>query len=195
MKKLFLIISVSLFIHFSGISQEKDSLKIDKKIYKVVYSEIYEQPLRVTYRVLCSSGKDSRKGIVFVMEKGVKTSCDKDYFNNEYDKGHNAPSADFNCDKQKMIQTFSYLNCSLQNQYLNRNAWKFLEDYERKLSKKYIVEVEVKSYFSIKSKKLSTGATVPDAFSKTITYNGIKEVFFFENIKPIYDDFMKYKLK
>ena len=82
----------------SGIclAQIKDSIIIKKDIYTVVYSEIYEQPLRVVYKVICSDGNDSRVDLVFIGEKGVKTSSDKDYKDNIYDKGHNAPSADFN---------------------------------------------------------------------------------------------------
>ncbi len=193
MKKiLLLIVLLSSGLFFAQI---KDSLLIDKGIYKVTYSQIYEQPLRVTYTVLCSKGKEDRTGISFVAENGIKTSSDKDYEGNVYDKGHNAPSADFNCDKPSMIKTFSYINCSLQNQYLNRGAWRFLEAYERHLAEKYAVYVEIKSYFSEKSIRLPTGATVPDAFKKTIIYNGIKEVFFFKNSKPASNDFRLYQLK
>jgi endonuclease G len=91
-----------------------------------------------------------------------------------------------------LYKTFTYLNCTLQNQYLNRGTWRFLEVYERELAKKYIVNVEIKLIYSDKSIKLPTGATVPDAFLKIIKYNGIVEKYYFLNEKPKSSDFKLY---
>jgi hypothetical protein len=49
--------------------------------------------------------------------------------------------------------------------------------------------------YSTKSKKLSTGATVPDAFIKTIRYNNITEIYYFKNEIPLSNDFTKYRIK
>lgn len=173
----------------------RDSVLVKTDIFEVSYSEKLEQPLRVKYRVLCQDGKASRQGMDFYTEKIYKTSDSKDYESNIYDKGHCAPAADFNCDKVMLFKTFTYLNCALQDQYLNRVTWRFLEVYERELAKKYTVDVEIKLIFSDKSIKLVTGATVPDSFLKTIKYNGIIEKYYFLNEKPRFNDFKLYLIK
>ena len=65
----------------------------------------------------------------------------------------------------------------------------------RDLAKKYTVDVEIKLIFSDKSIKLPTGATVPDAFLKTIKYNGITEKYYFLNEKPKSSNFKLYLIK
>lgn len=193
MKKL---LSILLFVTTISYSQViRDSVLVKTDIFEVSYSEKFEQPLRVKYRVLCQDGKASRQGMDFYTEKSYKTSDEKDYENNIYDKGHCAPAADFNCDKVMLFKTFTYLNCTLQDQYLNRGSWRFLEVYERELAKKYTVDVEIKLIFSNKSIKLPTGATVPDAFLKTIKYNGITEKYYFVNERPKSSDFKLYLIK
>ena len=193
MKKL---LSILLFVTTISYSQViRDSVLVKTDIFEVSYSEKFEQPLRVKYRVLCQDGKASRQGMDFYTEKSYKTSDEKDYENNIYDKGHCAPAADFNCDKVMLFKTFTYLNCTLQDQYLNRGTWRFLEVYERELAKKYTVDVEIKLIFSNKSIKLPTGATVPDAFLKTIKYNGITEKYYFVNERPKFSDFKLYLIK
>jgi DNA/RNA endonuclease G (NUC1) len=106
-----------------------------------------------------------------------------------------AAGADFNCDKETLYKTFSYLNCSLQNQDLNRTTWRLLEVHERELAKTTLVEVEIKCNFSKKSLVLPSGATVPDSYTKTIIYSGKKEIYFFKNEKPTTTDFKKFLIK
>lgn len=193
--KRILFTTLLLLVSFVSLSQTlRDSVLVDKGIFKIVYSEKLEQPLRVNYKILCQNGQASRQGMDFYIEKEYKTSDDKDYENNIYDKGHCAPAADFNCDKETLYKTFTYLNCALQDQYLNRGTWRLLEIYERELAKKYSVEVEIKLIFSPNSIKLPSGATVPDAFLKIIKYNGITEKYYFVNEKPKYSDFNNYKI-
>jgi endonuclease G len=193
MKRLLLLLLLTT--SFLSFGQLRDSVYVKTDIFEVSYSEKLEQPLRIKYQVLCPNGQASRQGMDFYTEKGYKTSDAKDYENNIYDKGHCAPAADFNCDKVMLFKTFTYLNCTLQDQHLNRGTWRFLEVYERELSKKYTVDVEIKLIFSDKSIKLPTGATVPDAFLKTIKYNGITEKYYFVNEKPKSSDFKLYLIK
>lgn len=190
MKRLLLLLLLTT--SFLSFGQLRDSVYVKTDIFEVSYSEKLEQPLRIKYQVLCPNGSASRQGMDFYTEKQYKTSDAKDYENNVYDKGHLAPAADFNCDKVMLYKTFTYLNCTLQNQYLNRGTWRFLEVYERELAKKYIVNVEIKLIYSDKSIKLPTGATVPDAFLKIIKYNGIVEKYYFLNEKPKSSDFKLY---
>lgn len=194
MKKILLILLLSS-VNFTCLSQTlRDSVLVDKDIFKIVYSEKLEQPLRVSYKVLCQKGQASRQGMDFYIEKEYKTSDDKDYKNNIYDKGHCAPASNFRCNKETLYKTFTYLNCTLQNKYLNRGIWRLLEIHEKKLANKYSVDVEIKIIFSPNSVRLTSGATIPDAFLKIIKYNGITEKYFFINEKPKYSDFKKYKL-
>jgi DNA/RNA endonuclease G (NUC1) len=65
-----------------------------------------------------------------------------------------APAADFNCDLASLRKTFTYLNCALQYDELNRGVWRLLEEHERVLAKKYKVDIEVRCVFSNKSIKL-----------------------------------------
>ena len=161
----------------------------------MVYSEKLQQPKWVEYTVLCHDGTISRKGLDFYPVKGIVTSTNEDYENNLYDKGHLAPAADFNCNQDYLKQTFSYLNCVLQHEKLNRGTWRLLEAHERELAKQYKVSVEIRMYYSKNSKVLTSGATIPDSFTKTIMYNNKKEKYFFKNEEPKSSDYNNYKVK
>ena len=180
----FILFSILLFLQISVFSQLRDSVYVQTAIFNIVYSEKLQQPKWVEYAVLCHDGKISRKGLDFYPVKGISTSTNEDYENNIYDKGHLAPAADFNCNQDYLKQTFSYLNCVLQHERLNRGVWRLLESRERELSKQYKVSVEIRINYSKNSKVLPTGATVPDSFTKTIMYNNKKEKYFFKNEEP-----------
>jgi endonuclease G len=161
-----------------------------------MYSEKLEHPIWVKYNVRCPDGNYPRKGMDFYTNDSIHTSDNLDYENDLYDKGHLAPAADFNCDRATLLITFSYLNCALQNQYLNRGVWKKLEVYERELAKNNpIVEIKILCVYSKNSVKKSTGATVPDGFYKIITYSGKTLKFYFPNKKPVSDDYNAYLVK
>ena len=156
---------------------------VQTDIFEVCYSTNKQQPLWLSYEVECPTGGFSRKGLNFkkdVSFTGV-TSDNADYYKNVWDKGHLAPAADFNCDYEKLRATFTYLNCALQHEKLNRGPWKNLEKYERKLSKKYTVQVKVVMEFDANSLLLETGALVPSYFIKILSYNDIVRVFRFPN--------------
>ena len=186
-----------VFFYFNSYSQSlRDSVHVKTDVFEIIYSEKFQQPLYAKYMVNCFIGKNSRKGMFFYRNDTIVTSDDNDYINNIYDKGHLAPAGDFLCSKEKLYQTFSYLNCSLQNQNLNRGIWKLLEFHERDLAKKYkIVQVEIFLHFSKNSVVLPSGATVPDSFEKVITYNGKIERYLFKNEPPLYYDINKYLIK
>jgi len=194
MKKFILFFILLPFFSFSQ-KKLRDSVMIKSEIFEVVYSEILQQPKFVRYYVLCPNGTASRVGMDFYINDSVLTSDNKDYENNPYDKGHMAPAADFNCNKETLFKTFSFLNCSLQQQDLNRTTWRLLEVRERELALKHKVMVEIRIVFSNNSLKLPTGATVPDGYYKTINYNNISEKYFFKNEKPISTDFNKFIIK
>jgi endonuclease G len=194
MKKNLLLI-ILLVLKLSLSAQLRDSVYIKTDIYECVYSEVLEQPKFVRYTVLCPDGKASRTGMDFYTDKEVKTSDNADYAHNVYDKGHMAPAADFNCTKEMLYKTFSYLNCALQHEGLNRVTWRLLEVKERELASKYNVVVEIRCVFDLNSVKLPTGATIPSGFYKTIYANNEVYQYYFDNSKPTSSDPEKYRIQ
>lgn len=170
------------------------SVKVKTPIYEVIYNEKLEQPTWIQYTVQCPNGTASRAGMDFYTNDSIKTSDAADYVNNVYDKGHLAPAADFNCTKELLYQTFSYLNCALQNQYLNRGVWRMLEEYERELAKTEKVTVTITLVFDKKSILLPTGATVPSGFYKTIYLEKSKKTikYYFPNEAPVKSKYTEY---
>jgi len=174
---------------------QRDSVYIKTDIFTAVYSEVLQQPKWVTYTVQCPTGAASRKGMDFYTIKGIITSDAADYVNNVWDKGHCAPAADFNCNTEMLYKTFSYVNCVLQHERLNRGVWRLLESYERQLAATTSVQVEIRMVYSKKSQVLPTGATIPDGFYKIIKYNNVVEKYYFPNTSPTSSDFKKYLIQ
>ena len=168
-------------------------IKISNNQFTITYSQKFEQPLIVEYDVACTETKFSRKGLDFYLCDSIHTSDNADYANNEWDKGHMAPAADFACDEDLLKGTFTYLNCTLQQEKLNRGVWRLLEAHERNLAKNGETHVKIQCHFSTKSKKLPSGATIPDGYTKTITYGSIKEVYYFPNTVPTKKTYNEYK--
>ena len=185
-----------LFLPTLLFGQLRDSVYVKNEIFEVVYSEILEQPKWIKYTVLCPEGNASRAGMDFFTHNTIKTSDALDYVKNVYDKGHLAPAADFNCTKEMLRQTFSYLNCALQNQYLNRGVWRFLEAHERELAKNEKISVMIVLVFDEKSEKLPSGATVPSGFYKYIYLESTKNTlkYYFPNETPTKSKFTEYQI-
>ena len=163
---------VALLLCCGWVSVLAQPVVVKTDIFKVVYSEHYQQPLQVNYTVECPFGEAGRSGIQWYGYDGVTTSDLADYQNNVWDRGHLAPAADFSCDKETIKKTFTYLNCALQHEGLNRGPWKELERFERDLAKIYYPEdvtVEVEVLFLEEETWLPTGALIPSGFRKRIT--------------------------
>jgi len=196
MKKLLLTLTFILPLFLLSQKTLRDSIYIKTNMFEIVYSEKLQQPKFIRYTVQCPNGDASRKGMDFYTCDSILTSDNKDYENNPYDKGHLAPAADFNCDKETLFKTFTYLNCSLQQENLNRTTWRLLEARERELAKtNKTVVVEIRCIYSKTSIVLPTGATVPDSYIKTIKYGKTTDKYFFENKKPLSTDYNKYIIK
>jgi endonuclease G len=196
MKNLLLTLLLTLPLFVFSQKALRDSIYIKTDMFEIVYSEKLQQPKFIRYTVQCPNGSAPRKGMDFYTCDSILTSDDKDYANNPYDKGHLAPAADFNCTKELLFKTFTYLNCSLQQENLNRTTWRLLEVRERELAKtNKSVIVEIRCVYSTKSIVLPTGATVPDGYYKTIKYGNKIEKYYFKNEKPSTTDFTKYQIK
>ena len=94
-------------------------------------------------------------------------------------------------------KTFSYLNCALQHQGLNRGPWKELEKYERSLAKVADdVYVIITVHFNESScHVLPTGARIPTGFTKQIIIDEVVELsFYFPNEDLAGTAFTKFKI-
>ena len=182
MKYLFTTIIIAGLWVLSPI--KADQIFVDKDIYKVWYDTKLEQPTKVTYEVTNRPKNADRKGMNFHKEGMFHTSDNADYYKNIWDKGHMAPAAHFSDSQENLYETFSYLNSALQHEKLNRGAWRFLEAAVRRWAILEDLFVENIIWFS-NAEVLPTGATVPTAFSKNITWkSGMKKCYFFENDAP-----------
>lgn len=181
MKKLLFVLLALPFIAFT-----QADVKVDKKYYQVTYSQKLKQPLSVDYGIRTKECTATRSGMDFFAEKGVITSSNVDYANNEWDKGHMAPAADFCYSRDAMLATFSYANCALQHYKLNRGVWKQLESMERIWATEDSIIVHIDVIFDANPKKTATGAAIPASFRKTITFysTGKKLVYEFPNVPP-----------
>jgi endonuclease G len=128
----------------------------------------------------------NRGAMDFYKEPGIKTSDADDYKANIYDKGHGAPAATFSDNMVNLKQTFSYLNCIMQDQYLNRGEWRLLEEQERKWDDTENLTILVKSFFDTPAKRVSTGAAIPSYLQKHIYFEKSNKwkCYVFLNQKP-----------
>lgn len=195
MKKLMLILVLVLSSVSTFAQVLSDSINWDTPYYTIIYSEKLEQPKQIWYSVACPHGTASRVGMDFYGEDSIKTSDNKDYENNEWDKGHMAPAASLNCDRNMLWETFSYMNCALQQQSLNRGPWKKLEMQERELAKvNSSVKVYIKVEFDAVPKRVPAGAAIPKGFYKeVIVGNKTKFCYYFPNVAPKSSDLNSFK--
>lgn len=165
----------------------RDQVTVETAIFTVVYSETKEQPITLTYKSLNRPKKVDRGSMNFYRERNYHTSDDRDYYRNVWDKGHLAPAATFSDSMDNLKQTFSYLNCALQHEQLNRGAWRLLEEQERIWDDKENLLVKIDIEFS--DSVLPSGATLPSKFTKHIkfTNSGRYKCFAFANETPTKD--------
>jgi len=189
MKKItYLILAILLACSqiLMGQTKLRDSVWVKKEIFSVIYSEVYQQPLWITYKSTNRPTLVKRGSMDFYTEKEIKTSDGDDYVKNVYDKGHLAPAATFSDNLQNLKATFTYLNSALQNQYLNRGEWRLLEEQERKWDDNENLQIIIVLNFDKNSENLPTGAKVPMNFKKHIFFEKQKtwKCFYFLNERP-----------
>jgi len=142
----------------------------ETSIFTVSYNEVYEQPNWIEYQVRNISSVVERSGDFYGVD-GIYTSHEDDYHNNDWDKGHLAPAASFLDSQENLEATFSYLNCALMKDNLNRYEWAQLEQQVRDWAAELAVDIDVRVdlFFDDNHTVLNTGAHVPSRFLKTIT--------------------------
>lgn len=191
------LLLIVAFLSLGITSTELKNVTINNSVYSIIYSQNFEQPLEISYKIECNRNSKNyynRKGLSFYKPTDIYTSDDKDYLSNVWDKGHMAPAAAFNCDLNLLKLTFSYVNCALQHKDLNRGPWKELEAYEKELAINNNVTINIFVDFT-QASRLPTGAMIPTGFSKIISLNGKKfKAYYFPN-QSVNESFEKFLIK
>ena len=179
-----LLLTLFFLIGISAFSQ--DTIRVKNQVFEVLYSQNLEQPVWIKYRSTNRPTNVNRGAMDFYTEKNIKTSDALDYKANIYDKGHGAPAATFSDNIENLKQTFTYLNCILQDQYLNRGEWRLLEEQERKWDDTENLTVLIKVFFDKPVKRIPTNAAIPSHLQKHIYFEKQKKwrCFVFLNEKP-----------
>ena len=182
MKKIVILFS---FLIVSLISFGQN-VRIKNDVFEVLYSQSLEQPLVIKYRSTNRPTNVNRGAMDFYKEPNIKTSDGDDYKANIYDKGHGAPAATFSDNMVNLKQTFSYLNCIMQDKYLNRGEWRMLEEQIRKWDDTENITVLIKTFFDTPAKRVATGAAIPSHLQTHIYFEKQKKwkCYVFLNEKP-----------
>jgi DNA/RNA endonuclease G (NUC1) len=184
MKKITLIFSLILI---ASIGFAQDTVRVKNQVFEILYSQKLEQPLWIKYRSTNRPTNVNRGSMDFYTEDKIKTSDGEDYRTNVYDKGHGAPAATFSDNQENLKQTFSYLNCIMQNQYLNRGEWRLLEEQIRKWDDTEPITITIITVFDKPAKRVPTNAAIPSKLEKHIYFEKSKKwkCFSFPNEKPL----------
>ena len=181
-----LLTLVAVVSYSQGITPITQNIIIKNNVFEVLYSQSLEQPLKIKYRSTNRPTNVNRGSMDFYKEPNIKTSDADDYKANIYDKGHGAPAATFSDNQENLKQTFSYLNCILQDQYLNRGEWRLLEEQERKWDDTENLTVLITVHFDNPVKRIPTNAAIPSHLQKHIYFETQKKwkCYVFLNEKP-----------
>jgi endonuclease G len=192
MKHILYVLWVLLLTSCSVEAQEiveperRNEVIVENNVFKVWYSEVKEQPTKLVYTSTNRPKNVDRGSMNFYTEDNVYTSNNADYYRNVWDKGHLAPAATYSDSMVNLKQTFSYLNCALQNQYLNRGEWRLLEEEEREWDDIENLTITVELEWNGDYEILPTGGHVPTHMIKTIYFetSGTCRKFRFPNENP-----------
>ena len=108
---------------------------IEHNSYALSYVEKYEQAEWVAHQLTPDyiQGKAKRKNN-FKSDQSIvsQSASHKDFTNSGFDRGHLLPAADRKSKQKDMNETFFMSNVAPQNQCLNRQGWRLLEESIRK---------------------------------------------------------------
>lgn len=129
----------------------------------------------VAYELLPSemSGEADRNDHVFSMDTKLKKpqAMREDYRDSGWSKGHMAPAHDFSWSDEAMGDTFLFVNCCPQNEYLNGKDWEYLERQVRRWAEDYGRAWVVTGPIIGENKYGTIGdrhVVVPDSFFKAV---------------------------
>ena len=131
MRLLFIALACLINMSVFGQTLISDTL-VKFNNFTVNYSQNLLQPLEVWYEVKCPNKQKINCSANWRLHDGILTSSNKLHYKyNNWDRGHMAPAASFDCSCEEKQETYSYVNCALQNDSLNQRIWKQLEKRER----------------------------------------------------------------
>ena len=121
-----------------GVPSWSCDIILDREGYALGYSERYEQPLWVSYKLTiaeASSGK-ARRSENFRADPMIPggSAEPEDYQGAFYDRGHLAPAADMTFSLQAMSESFLLSNVSPQKAEFNSGIWRELEAQVRQFA-------------------------------------------------------------
>lgn len=111
---------------------------LDKRFFVINHNDRWKEPYWVAYRLTPAdlAGEAMREDDFqpdLQLPTGSRSEL-ADYRNSGYDRGHNAPAADFKRSAEAMTMTFLLSNMSPQSPQLNRGIWARLEAQVRDLA-------------------------------------------------------------
>ena len=163
--------------------EPREAVQVEGSIFTVSYNERLQQPNWIQYDVRAIEKVADRDGMQFYEVDSIITSDNYDYYDNPWDRGHLAPAGSFTDSYENLYATFSFLNCTLQKDQLNRGEWADLESEIRAWAHEFgTLNIEITLHFDEGATVLSTGATIPTAYTKSVTFpDGARRCFYFPN--------------
>ena len=163
--------------------EPREAVQVEGSIFTVSYNERLQQPNWIQYDVRAIEKVADRDGMQFYEVDSIITSDNYDYYDNPWDRGHLAPAGSFTDSYENLYATFSFLNCTLQKDQLNRGEWADLEREIRAWAHEFgTLNIEITLHFDEGATVLSTGATIPTAYTKSVTFpDGARRCFYFPN--------------
>ena len=163
--------------------EPREAVQVEGSIFTVSYNERLQQPNWIQYDVRAIEKVADRDGMQFYEVDSIITSDNYDYYDNPWDRGHLAPAGSFTDSYENLHATFSFLNCTLQKDQLNRGEWADLESEIRAWAHEFgTLNIEITLHFDEGATVLSTGATIPTAYTKSVTFpDGARRCFYFPN--------------
>lgn len=133
------LLYLSLLFCISGYSQ---TVTVKHKAYTTTFDLQLKYPIKVEWWLSSKSlecKEKAKRTDDFEKDPQIpeETNLQSFYYKNGYDRGHNFPAADAQCDKQSMKESFYFSNITPQTHQLNRGDWKDLEIWTRDQSTKY----------------------------------------------------------
>ncbi len=140
MKKLVLLITISIFFAIGGRAQDVVILKHTN--YTSHFSKSKKYPVMVEWwetkaKVACANPLPRKDAFQPDPQLIVETSIKEDYVGSGYDRGHMSPAASNQCQTAGVqIESFYMSNMSAQTHRLNAGDWKSLEVMTREWASK-----------------------------------------------------------
>lgn len=152
---------------------------LDHQFFQISYNQTHKLPNWVFYSltaknisISAASRRDRFLPDPLLVKKGITPLFPTAYAGTLYDRGHLAPSADFEWSQEANDSTFVMTNMAPQARSLNRQAWKYLESRVRKWAcTEGELQIVTGPVFDDNLEKLPSGVSIPKRFFKVVLDN------------------------